>query len=261
MNISIGRFESDGFQLAFGDTGIPASGPHNGTVLLIHGFASNMHVNWIGTGWFEALHAAGYRVLAIDNRGHGQSEKSYDKARYGAPMMAEDARALLDYLDLPEAHVMGYSMGARITAFLSMGHPDRVRSAVFGGLGINMVHGVGGGDAIAEALEADSADAVDNENARMFRVFAERAGGDLKALAACIRSSRVKIKEEALASLDIPVLVTVGTEDHIAGDPQLLADIIPGAAAFSIPRRDHNRAVGDAAYKKAVLDFYAEIDG
>ena len=260
MDIAIGTFDSDGIRLAYGDTGAPATRPNKGTVLLIHGFASNMQVNWIGTGWFGALHEAGYRVIALDNRGHGQSEKIYDKARYGAPMMAEDARGLLDHLDLPQAHVMGYSMGARISAFLSMSHPGRVRSVVFGGLGINMVRGVGGSDAIAEALEAKDAEAVDSENARMFRMFAEKTGGDLRALAACIRSARVKIKQEALSALDVPVLVAVGTEDHIAGEPQLLADIIPGARAFAIPRRDHNRAVGDPAYKTAVLDFYGALE-
>ncbi|MEM8878491.1 MAG: alpha/beta hydrolase [Pseudomonadota bacterium] len=261
MDIEIGTFDSGGVQLAYGDTGPLAAQPEKGAVLLIHGFASNMQVNWIGTGWFDALYEVGYRVIAIDNRGHGKSEKIYDKAQYGAPIMAEDARGLLDHLDLPHAHVMGYSMGARISAFLAMTHPARVRSVVFGGLGINMVRGVGGSDAIAAALEAGSVEAVDDENARMFRQFAERTGGDLVALATCIRSARVKIKEEALAALDVPVLVTVGTDDGIAGDPQLLADIIPGARAFSIPQRDHNRAVGAPPYKTAVLNFYAEIDG
>jgi pimeloyl-ACP methyl ester carboxylesterase len=239
MDITINQLDHDGFTLAYGDTGVPENGGNGETVLLIHGFASNMQVNWIGTGWVAALHEAGYRVLAIDNRGHGKSEKSYDKTRYGAPMMAEDARALLDHVGVAAAHVMGYSMGARITAFLAMGHPSRVKSAVFGGLGINMVRGVGGSDAIAEALEAEDTTKIESENALMFRLFAQKAGGDLKALAACIRSSRVKIKEEALAALSMPVLVAVGTEDDVAGEPEPLADIIPGAQAFAIERRDH----------------------
>jgi pimeloyl-ACP methyl ester carboxylesterase len=260
MEITINQFDHDGFTLAYGDTGFPANGGNGETVLLIHGFASNMQVNWIGTGWVQALHDAGYRALAIDNRGHGKSEKSYDKSRYGAPIMAEDARALLDHLGLTAVHVMGYSMGARITAFLAMGHPTRVKSAVFGGLGINMVRGVGGSEAIAEALEAEDTVTIESENALMFRVFAQKAGGDLKALAACIRSSRVKIKEEALATLSMPVLVAVGTQDDVAGDPQPLADIIPGAQAFAIERRDHNRAVGDPSYKRAVLTFFEQVE-
>ncbi len=62
----------------------------------------------------------------------------------------------MDHLDIPRADVMGYSMGARIAAFLALAHPDRVRSAVFGGLGSRLVDGVGLPESIAEALEAPS---------------------------------------------------------------------------------------------------------
>ena len=256
------HFEHDGVTLAYLDTGTPEPGaPVSGDgapVLLIHGFASNTRINWVGPGWVDALTRAGYRVISVDNRGHGDSEKLYDSALYSAPMMAEDARALLDHLDIEHANVMGYSMGARITAFLAMTHPGRVRSAVFGGLGENMIHGVGGAAEIVAALEADDAGSIADPQARMFREFAEKTGGDRLALAACMRSSRVKIREDALAQLRLPVLVCVGTEDDIAGSPQVLADVIPGARAVDIPGREHNRAVGDKVYKQAVLDFLAE---
>ena len=85
----------------------------------------------------RTLTAAGRRVIAFDNRGHGQSEKLYDPELYGAPVMAEDARRLLDHLGIARADVMGYSMGARIAAFLALAHPERVRSVIFAGLGIN----------------------------------------------------------------------------------------------------------------------------
>ena len=171
--------------------------------------------------------------------------------------MAEDARLLLDHLKIGRADVMGYSMGARITAFLALGYPDRVRSVIFGGLGIGMVKGVGAPEPIAEALEADDPSIISDTQARMFRKFAEATGSDRLALAACMRSSRIKIRPEALANLRLPVLVCVGSQDEIAGPPQELADIIPGAEAFEIAGRDHNRAVGDKTYKQAVLDFLA----
>ena len=109
--------------------------------MLVHGFASNKDVNWVNPSWVSTLTRAGRRVIALDNRGHGQSSKLYDTAAYGAPMMAEDVRALLDHLQLERADVMGYSMGARITAFLAVNHPARVRSAIIGGLGIKLVDG------------------------------------------------------------------------------------------------------------------------
>lgn len=245
-------FDSDGVEIAFLDEG--AGDP----VLLIHGFASNATVNWVDTGWVRTLTQAGRRVIAIDNRGHGRSAKLYDPARYGAPVMAEDARRLLDHLGLGRADVMGYSMGARITAFLAMGHAARVRSAIFAGLGINMVRGLAGTGPIAHALEAPSIDDVTNPTARTFRAFAEQTKSDRLALAACIRSSRDPITAEALGRITCPVLVAVGTLDVIGGSASELAALIPGARALDIPDRDHMKAVGDRVYKDGVAAFLAE---
>ena len=242
-------FDSDGVEIAFIDEG---SGD---PILLIHGFASNVTTNWVDPSWVGTLRKAGRRVVAIDNRGHGASEKLYDPEVYPSPTMAEDARRLLEHLDIPRADVMGYSMGARITAFLAMTHPERVRSAVFAGLGVNMVRGVGGSGPIARALEAPTIDDVTNETARTFRAFAESTGSDLLALAACIRASRDKITAEELGALDVPVLVAVGSNDVIGGSATGLADLIPGAEALVIEGRDHMKAVGDRSYKNGVLEF------
>ena len=242
-------FVSDGIRLAFIDEG--AGDP----VLLIHGFASSAKINWVEPGWVSLLTRNGFRAVAIDNRGHGESDKLYDRALYSAPLMAQDARRLLDHLGIPRADVMGYSMGARITAFLALAHPERVRSAIFGGLGGNMIRPMAGTGPIAVALEAASIDEVKNPTARTFRAFAERTGSDLKALAACIRGSRDPITREMVASLTCPVLVATGTEDVIGGQAEELAALIPGAQALPIPRRDHMLAVGDRVYKEGVLAF------
>ena len=252
--MNVRHFDSDGVDIAYIDEGDPAGPP----VLLIHGFASNFEVNWVSTGWVDALSKVGHRVIAMDNRGHGHSEKLYDLSDYGAPIMAEDARRLLDHLGIAAADVMGYSMGARITAFLAINHPGRVRRAVFGGLGINMVRGVGAPEPIAEALEAPSIDDVADLSGRMFRLFAEQTGSDLKALAACMRSSRIKIVPDVLASLPMPVLVAVGSDDSVGGDPADLADMMPKGRAFHIAGRDHMKAVGDRTFKAEVLAFLDE---
>lgn len=242
-------FSSDGVRLAYLDEG--AGDP----IVLIHGFASSVRHNWVEPGWVKLLTGRGYRVIAIDNRGHGASEKLYDPALYTAPLMAEDARRLMDHVGIPRADVMGYSMGARITTFLALRYPDRVRSAIFGGLGGNMIRPMAGTGPIAHALEAASIDDVKNATARTFRAFAERTGSDLKALAACIRGSREPITGEMVASLTCPVLVATGTEDVIGGQAGELAALIPGAEALPIPRRDHMLAVGDRVYKEGVLAF------
>jgi pimeloyl-ACP methyl ester carboxylesterase len=225
---------------------------------LIHGFASNHVVNWVNTLWVKTLTGAGYRVLALDDRGHGQSDKPHDPAAYHSATMAEDARRLLDHLGIERADVIGYSMGGRITAFLALRHPDRVRSVVIGGLGIKLVEGVGLPLVIADAMEAPSLDAITDPTARMFRAFAEQTKSDLRALAACIRGSRQVLSREEVGEIGAPALIAVGTRDEVAGSPHELAALMRNARALDIPGRDHNLAVGDRIHKEGVLAFLAE---
>jgi pimeloyl-ACP methyl ester carboxylesterase len=227
-------------------------------IVLLHGFASTKEVNWVHPGWVATLTGAGRRAIALDLRGHGQSSKLYDPAGYHSAVMADDVAALIDHLGLPRADVMGYSLGARITAYLALKHPGRVRSAILGGLGIKLIEGVGLPETIANALEAPSATAVSDPTGNLFRRFAEQTGSDLRALAACIRGSRQTLTREEVARIDIPVLIAVGTRDPVAGSPQALAALIPGARALDIPDRDHMLAVGDKVYKQGVLNFLAE---
>ncbi len=244
------KFNSDGVEIAYEVAGEGAP------ILLIHGFASTGRVNWWDTSWVKTLVAAGRMVITMDNRGHGASEKLYDSELYPATEMAEDARRLLDHLSIAHCDVMGYSMGARVSAFLTIRHPDRVRRAVFAGLASRMITGVGGGEAIAKGLEAPSREDVTDPGARAFRVFAEQTKSDLRALAACIRSSREKITLEDLRSITVPVLVVAGTKDDVAGDVQTLVAAIPGAEGVELPGRNHMSAVGDRGYKDAVLKFF-----
>jgi len=243
------HFVHDGVEIAFLDEG------EGEPIVLVHGFASNKEVNWVAPGWVTTLTRAGRRVIALDNRGHGASAKLYDPADYHSAVMAEDVRALIHHLGLPRADVMGYSMGARITAFLALAHPDHVRSAVLGGLGIKLVEGVGLPDTIAQALEAPSLAAVSDPTAYMFRAFAEHTKSDLRALAACMRGSRETLSRAEAGQIAVPVLVAVGSADHIGGSPQELAALIPGAEALTIPGRDHMLAVGDKVFKSTVLEF------
>jgi pimeloyl-ACP methyl ester carboxylesterase len=246
-------FRSGEVEIAYLDEG--QNLPHAEPIVLVHGFASTKEVNWVNPGWVRTLTGAGRRAIALDNRGHGHSTKFYDPADYHTAIMAEDVRALLDHLGIERADVMGYSMGARITAFLAMNHPARVRSAIFAGLGIKLVHGVGLPETVAEGMEAASIDTISDWQSRMFRSFAQQTKSDLKALAACIRGTRQTLTPEQVAAIGAPVLVAVGTEDDVAGNPHELAALIPGARALDIPNRDHMLAVGDKTFKMGVLDF------
>jgi pimeloyl-ACP methyl ester carboxylesterase len=250
--VTVESFQSDGVEIAYEVTG---DGP---PVLLIHGFASNVRVNWHETFWVKTLVEAGHQVIAHDNRGHGLSEKLYDPAAYTADEMAEDAARLLDHLGIAEADVVGYSMGARLSALLAIHHPDRVRRAVLAGLAANMIHGVGGAEAIAKGFEAPSIEAISDPTARAFRAFAEQTKSDLKALAACMRTARQSISLDALARIRCPVLVVAGDADDIAGPVEPLVAAIAQARGVSLPGRDHMKAVGDRRFKHEVVSFLGE---
>ncbi|MCW5696883.1 MAG: alpha/beta fold hydrolase [Bauldia sp.] len=224
-------------------------------VVLIHGFASNAAVNWLQTGWIDTLAKAGRRAVAMDNRGHGRSARFYAVADYALAQMAGDVAGLLDRLGIETADVVGYSMGARIAAELALDAPARVRSLTLAGIGVGLITGTEEAELIAEALEAESVGAGTDPRGRTFREFAERTKSDRAALAACMRALRVGRPAADLARLAMPVLLAVGSEDRIAGPPEPLARHLPHAAQVILPGRDHMKAVGDALFKRTLLEF------
>jgi pimeloyl-ACP methyl ester carboxylesterase len=241
--------QSDGLTLAYESAG---DGP---PILCIHGFASSGKVNWIDTGWVETLVGAGYRAITLDNRGHGGSDKPYDPERYYPRDMARDAVALLDHLHIDRAAVLGYSMGARIAAFMAYEHAERVACAIFGGMGMNLINGLSDGNDIISGLLAPSLDGLTHPTARQFRIFADHTGADREALAACMETSRQPMARADVRRIEVPVLVAVGEADEMAGRPEPLAEMLPNGEAFVIPKRDHMRATGDKAFKTAALAF------
>lgn len=247
-------FRHDGFDLAYMDRP-PAAGGTGEPILLIHGFGSSFQVNWVAPGWVKVLTEAGYRAVAFDNRGHGLSSKSYDPPDYTPEKMAGDAAALLGHLGIERAHVMGYSMGARVSAFLALAEPQMVATLILGGLGIGLVDGVGEWDPIAEALLAPDPAAITHKRGKMFRTFADQTRSDRRALAACIATSRALLSEGEVARITQPTLVAVGTNDDIGGPAAPLADLMPNAESFEIEGRDHMLGTGDRTFKKRALEF------
>ena len=242
-------FQHDDVEIAYLDEG------DGDPIMLVHGFASTKNVNWVYPTWVSELRKNGCRVIALDNRGHGDSTKLYDPEDYYIGTLAGDVRALLDHLGIARADIMGYSLGARITAFLAYSQPTRLRSAILGGLGMALIEGGGPGENVAHALGANSLDEVTDPVGRTFRAFADQTRSDRRALAACLRGSRRLMTTEEAAAIRVPVLIAVGTADQIAGSAQALGEIIKGSEVLDIPNRDHMRAVGDKVYKAGVADF------
>ena len=246
------EFDSDGVRLHY-----ELHGPEYGApVLLVHGFASDYQLNWVGTRWQETLVNANYLVIGLDCRGHGRSDKPRDPAAYAIETMAADVRRLLDELAIASTDYIGYSMGARIGLQGMVDFPDRFRSTVLGG--VSTGGAIEEAEAIARALRGGQPETA---AALSFQRFASaRPTNDLEALAACMqglgRSER--IDRDRLATIKTPVLVVVGDRDEIARNAPKLAERIPTARLVLIPGRDHMSTVPARQFKQAALDFLAE---
>lgn len=249
------RFTADdGVEIAYRTWG----GEQGAWVILHHGFMSSAEINWERTRVVGALTQSGLRVAAPDARGHGRSGKPLDPSAYPLPRMAGDLIGLVDHLELDAFDLVGYSMGALVSAVVAI-RDRRVRRLVLGGIGrpaadpdsddaIDLV-------GIAEALEADDPAAVTTPGPASFRAFADSVGADLAPLAAAARGhagGTVPFEEIA-----VPTLVIAGADDPIARHPAVLVARIPDAVLEIVPG-DHLRSVGHPAFRAAITAFLTE---
>ena len=222
--------------------------------MLVHGFASDYQLNWVGTRWQETLTTAGYRVVGLDCRGHGSSDKPHDPAAYALETMAADVRRLLDHLEIETANYLGYSMGAKIGVQAMLDFPKRLGRVVLGGVGWGGAFGAA--EQIAKALRGGP---IESPVAKTFYDFAKaRPSNDLEALAACILGPQPEPDRAGLAKIKNPILVVVGDQDDIVAEVDRLVESIPTAKLVRVAGRNHMSAVPAGEFKKAALEF---LDG
>ncbi|MGH6956137.1 MAG: alpha/beta fold hydrolase [Caulobacteraceae bacterium] len=250
-------FTSGGLSIAYDDIRPEDGG--QGTVFLVHGFATNREENWRRLGWYGAFERKGYRIVALDLRGHGESEKPHEAEAYAREALLGDIVGLMDHLDLGRVDLLGYSMGARLSLQAAMAHPDRISNLIVGGIGGRMLKPPQAASTtmtMAQAMRAENPEAITEKTMKGFRLFAEQQGEDRLALAAFSEGrGGAALTEADLAGLAVPTLVVAGSRDEMAGDPQTLADAIPGAKAVTLPACDHFSAIPHALFKAAVFDF------
>ncbi len=244
-------FDSSGVRLHYEVHGPPRGAP----LVVVHGFASDYRLNWVGTRWQEALTAAGFRVFGLDCRGHGHSGKPHEPAAYSIDIMAADVARLLDHVDATKAGYLGYSMGARIGLQVALDFPERVRRAVLGGIGT--AGAIESASAIAQAFLRG--EPTDDPVAETFYRFASAIPtNDLRALAACISGLQPVQDPARLSTIQTPILVVVGDRDEIARAAPELVELIPSSHLVTIPGRDHLGAVPAREFKQAAIHFFSE---
>ena len=248
----------DGVTLAYDDI-TPAEGAER-TIVLLHGYASNRAEGWRRTGWYGAFERRATRVVALDQRGHGESAKLHEPDAYQRAKLAGDVIALMDHLDLPRADVFGYSMGTRTAMQVAIETPERVSHLILGGIGGKLLEPSESRDAtpMVEAMLADDPETIEQPMLRSFRHFADEQGEDRKALAAFVQAQNPPLDIEALRGLPMPVLVVAGQRDTGAGDPEDLARIFPEGHGVTVIGCDHFSAIPHGLTKAAVFDF---LDG
>ncbi len=245
-------FSHRGLRLSYLDNGIISD---EMPVILLHGFTASAQSNWQTTGWIEELTKANRRVIALDARGHGDSDKPYNSRLYPSNVMITDSLYLMDKLHIAQADFIGYSMGARMSAFAAINAPEKVRKVVFGGMGGNFKKGMTNSQLIADALLADNLKQISDRYARRFRRLAELGGNDLTALAHCILSSRQKLDTDSLVKIKAKSLILVGVDDEIAGNPYELQQAIANSEITVIDDCNHFNALSNEVFRQVAIDF------
>jgi len=258
-------FDSDGARLHYTVEG------QGDPVILLHGFAVHADLNWRRPGLTEEL-AKHYRVIALDLRGHGLSDKPHDTAAYGDHMI-EDIRLLMDHLQIDKAHLIGYSLGGFITLKFAVDHPERLLTASVLGAGWERPDESAFMQTLAkmaEALEtggtipplAGSLGGPDRaEPTFLHQIWVRILTGffcDGDALAALIRSiPSVGVEEEQVRSLSMPVCNIVGGNDPLAHGAQALTGRVPDLTQVIIPEADHIRTPMQPLFRETLFAFLA----
>jgi len=242
-------------------------------VVLIHGYAVNIGLNWAAV--LPAL-AHDYQVIAIDNRGHGKSDKPHDPAAYAPKLMAGDTIHLMDHLKIRKAHIVGYSMGGFITSVIVTEHPDRCYTATLGGAGwsspeerqttgglleqlaVSLETGKGIGPLLI-ALNPPGAplptlETIETSNKMLLGT------NDPLALAACARGGLggFQVSEAKIRVNKVPVLALIGDQDPLKTGVDRLDGMMPNLKIVVIHGATHMTAPNSPDFLKGLRAFLAD---
>jgi pimeloyl-ACP methyl ester carboxylesterase len=246
-------------------------------VIMIHGWAANLEGNWKQANWVEVL-KDNYKVILLDCRGHGRSDKPLDPAQYGAHM-TDDIVKLLGHLSIEKANFFGYSMGSRLTYELLLRRQELFISAILGGFILRFPSDEQRSatqkrlNDMMEALQSKDIDEIKNPAARRVRriisAYKDFDLQNLDALAAVLKGGLLRQRnptqtkdqmKETLKEINVPVLTVLGSDDF-PGDKTLVAQLVPDACHFQIQGRDHINVVSDPKFHMIVKAFLDYVNG
>lgn len=231
-------------------------------VLLIHGITVSFQRNFLNPGWVAAITAAGCQVIGIDLRGHGQSDKPYEKSAYGTDALAGDALALLDHLELDRVGLFGYSLGTSVALDMLLRAPGRFTAATLGGTGdgliaestLTMNHVA---SRLTAVLERTSLPGELPQHESIYWTFATTADGDRHACLAAAQASYPSRDPSSLRTVTCPVLVLSGDSDLVLGTGRKLAAAFPKGEYLEVKDVNHFTLNRDVSAHQAVAKFFA----
>ncbi len=245
---------TDGLELATYDFGGAPDAP---VVLAVHGFASSAYGNWVATGWVRELERSGFRVIALDQRGHGRSAKPHEPGAYSMEALVADVETVIDTYLLDTVSYVGYSLGARVGWHTSIELPHRIARAVLGG--------IPDGDPLTR-FRVDEARAFIEHGTpvedRLTRAYLTMAAGlrgnDLEALVDLVAGMRGGPQPDPADAPSQPLLFATGSEDPILEASRALADACPAGEFFEIAGRNHFNAPTARDFRARSIDFLCE---
>lgn len=232
---------------------------HLPTVIVVHGFASNTKDNWVSTGWVRDLQRAGFRVLALDQRGHGASDKPHAAKDYDLHQLAGDVETVLDTYLVDTARYVGYSLGARVGWEVLQDFSRRIERGVLGGVPDGVPLGRLDIPQV-QALVEHGTPVTDAVTQNYVRLTERVPGNDLRALLAIAGGLRATgtVDPDPAHAPQQPVLFATGSEDAIIEGSRALAEASAQGRFLEIPDRHHFNAPGSRVFRQSAIEFLTE---
>lgn len=228
--------------------------PEARPVIAVHGFASSAQVNWVDAGWVRALLAEGYRVIAPDLRGHGESDAPHDPAAYSFDTLLDDVRRVIAATTTGPVDYLGYSLGARLGWELGSAADAHVRTLSLGGLPDRDPLTAFDAEA-ARAFVTSGTPITDPLTAGFIAMAQGVPGNDIEALVALVEG--VQGTDLGSGAPGVPTLVVIGEKDELASGGPAIAARAPQGRFVGLPGRTHVNAVSARGFKTAVLELLA----